>query len=43
MRVAIEAAARLYESLADWAAWAQTVPPAVPATNDEAAPVDDET
>jgi DNA-binding PadR family transcriptional regulator len=32
MRVAIEAGVRLYEALADWAAWAQTVPPAAPRT-----------
>ncbi|MEU4190300.1 helix-turn-helix transcriptional regulator [Kribbella sp. NPDC026611] len=31
MRVTIEAAVRLYTSLADWADWAQTVPPAQPA------------
>jgi DNA-binding PadR family transcriptional regulator len=35
MRVAVEAAARFYQALADWAEWAQTVPPAVPATDDE--------
>lgn len=31
MRVAIEAAIRIYQALADWAEWAQTVPPALPA------------
>jgi hypothetical protein len=31
LRVAIEAGIRLYEALADWAEWAQTVPPAGPA------------
>ncbi|MEU6645755.1 PadR family transcriptional regulator [Saccharomonospora sp. NPDC046836] len=30
MRVTIEAAVRLYDALADWAEWAQTVPPAKP-------------
>ncbi|MEV6109828.1 PadR family transcriptional regulator [Streptomyces sp. NPDC051940] len=30
MRVAIEAGVRLYQALADWAQWAQTVPPAAP-------------
>ncbi|MCP2336033.1 PadR family transcriptional regulator [Actinomadura rupiterrae] len=30
MRVALEAAIRVYQSLADWAEWAQTVPPATP-------------
>ncbi|MEV5746298.1 PadR family transcriptional regulator [Actinoallomurus sp. NPDC052308] len=47
MRVAVEAATRIYQALADWAEWAGTVPPAVPATDDEAAPAaraaDDET
>lgn len=38
MRIAIEAGVRLYQALADWAAWAQTVPPlpeqpAVPAAD----------
>jgi DNA-binding PadR family transcriptional regulator len=28
MRVAVEAAMRMYQALADWAEWAQTVPPA---------------
>jgi hypothetical protein len=28
MRVAIEAGVRIYSALADWADWAQTVPPA---------------
>jgi len=37
-RIAIEAGVRLYQALADWAAWAQTVPPlpeqpAVPAAD----------
>ncbi|MGW0809996.1 hypothetical protein [Nonomuraea sp. NPDC002799] len=31
MRVAPEAAVRFYDALADWAEWAQTVPPAIPA------------
>jgi DNA-binding PadR family transcriptional regulator len=35
MRVAVEAATRIYQALADWAEWAQTVPPAAPATDDE--------
>jgi DNA-binding PadR family transcriptional regulator len=30
MRVAAEAAIRVYTALAEWAEWAQTVPPAVP-------------
>ncbi|MGW7686683.1 helix-turn-helix transcriptional regulator [Kribbella sp. NPDC054772] len=30
MRVTIEAGVRLYSALADWAQWAQTVPPAKP-------------
>ncbi|GAA4605885.1 helix-turn-helix transcriptional regulator [Actinoallomurus liliacearum] len=38
MRVAVEAATRIYQALADWAEWARTVPPAVPATGDDAAP-----
>ncbi|MEV5707750.1 hypothetical protein [Actinoallomurus sp. NPDC052274] len=38
MRVAVEAATRIYQALADWAEWARTVPPAVPATDDDAAP-----
>jgi DNA-binding PadR family transcriptional regulator len=39
MRVAVEAAIRMYQALADWAEWAQTVPPAVADTgrSDEAA------
>ena len=32
LRVTVEAAIRLYTSLADWADWAQTVPPAAPST-----------
>lgn len=35
MRVAVEAAIRIYQALADWAEWAQTVPPAVTAADDE--------
>jgi DNA-binding PadR family transcriptional regulator len=35
LRVAVEAGIRVYQALADWAEWAQTVPPAVP---DEADP-----
>jgi DNA-binding PadR family transcriptional regulator len=31
MRVAVEAAIGFYQALADWAEWAQTVPPAIPA------------
>lgn len=34
MRVAVEAAIRIYQALADWAEWAQTVPPAAPAERD---------
>lgn len=34
MRVAVEAAIRIYQALADWAEWAQTVPPAVPVEDD---------
>jgi hypothetical protein len=30
MRVTIEAGIRVYSALADWAEWAQTVPPAKP-------------
>jgi len=30
MRVTIEAGLRLYTALAEWAEWAQTVPPATP-------------
>ncbi|MFF5987740.1 PadR family transcriptional regulator [Prauserella flavalba] len=30
LRVTVEAAIRLYDSLADWAEWAKTVPPATP-------------
>ena len=33
LRVTVEAAIRLYTSLADWADWAQTVPPAAPSTD----------
>ena len=33
MRVTVEAAIRLYSALADWAEWAQTVPPATPSTD----------
>ncbi|MEV6896952.1 PadR family transcriptional regulator [Amycolatopsis sp. NPDC051372] len=31
MRVAVEAAIRIYQAMADWAEWAQTVPPATTA------------
>lgn len=34
IRVAAEAAIRIYQALADWAEWAQTVPPAIPVTDD---------
>jgi DNA-binding PadR family transcriptional regulator len=37
MRVAVEAAARMYQALADWAEWAQTVPPAADAEGETAA------
>jgi len=33
MRVTVEAGIRLYSALADWAEWAQTVPPAKPSPN----------
>ena len=33
LRVTVEAAIRLYTSLADWADWARTVPPAAPSTD----------
>jgi DNA-binding PadR family transcriptional regulator len=38
MRVAVEAAVRIYQALAGWAEWAQTVPPAVPAAEDDTRP-----
>ncbi|MEV1172519.1 PadR family transcriptional regulator [Nonomuraea sp. NPDC049784] len=41
MRVAVEAGIRLYQTLADWAQWAQTVPPAAPKTTRTASPQSD--
>lgn len=41
MRVAVEAAVRIYQALADWAEWAQTVPPATDTADEPAAVTED--